>query len=712
MTLHGETRFVAFPAVAARLLFCFFLTVGIKLCTGGLTPCRALSLFFVFSVTRTSVSLQIFNPMSSARRLVSRVRPVLLTCSLLLTVCGCATTEFVQLRQRPHNPLADRMNTTAFGMVKYSQRTDLFLRQTGYKGNADLKGMILHTQRKIDTEYFHESAHALAELKYLGAEAAKVHDVQLASELYFDSARSAWHYFATPDTGGRHPDPNDPQHRGTAEVYNASSEHLLRIAQRVGNVQLGQSIFMPISQRQLQFEIPFSSRLLTPDQMGDFEFVSDYQLKNLRSRNTSSGLGVPIIAIRKQSEYRDSVEKYYTQGMSFAATLVLCFDDESSSDARLQIFDPRESDGMVVGDSLMPLETDVSTPLARYLSNKDISLLDTWGYIRPDRAAKVSGLYMVQPYDPDRIPVLMVHGVWSSPMTWMEMFNDLQADPEIRRKYQFWFYLYPTGEPLAFSAAKLRDELQKVRHDCDPYHRNDRLDEMVVVGHSMGGLISQMLTINSGGKLWSSVSRKSVDDLKASDEVKSEIRRVFFFESNPSVDRIVTIASPYNGSSLSNRFTQWLSGSLVWLPARTYQLSQVVFEQDDKSWWERFSAPRTSMDSLTKQSGLLRLIRETRVPDDVNHHNIVGINRGRSQADWTDGVVAYRSAHCENVSSEKIVRASHSEVHRHPDAVAEVRRILLEHLRQTQERRFPAIPVQQTVESSSAAQTYDVRMAP
>ncbi len=656
--------------------------------------------------------MQIPIPMSSARPLNPRVQPVLLLCGLLLTAGGCATTEFVQLRERPHNPLADRMNTTAFGVVKYSQRTDLFLRQTGYEGNANLKGMILHSLGQISTEHFHEAAHALAELKYLGGEAAKLHDVQLASELYFDSAEAAWRYFATPDTGGRHPDPIAPQHRGTAEVYNASSEQLLRIARTAGKVQLGQSIFMPISGRQLTFEIPFSSRLLTHDQMGDFEFVSDYQLKNLRSRNTFAGLGVPIIAIRKQSEHPELVEKYYTKGMSFAATLVLRFDEGSPEDARLQIFDPRESDDMLVGDTMMPLETDVSTPLARYLSNKDISLLDTWGYLRPDRADKISGLYMVQPYDPDRIPVLMVHGVWSSPMTWMEMFNDLQADPEIRRKYQFWFYLYPTGEPIAFSAAKLRDELQQVRRECDPFHRNDRLDEMVVVGHSMGGLISQMLTINSGDKLWSSVSNKPVDALKANEEVKSEIRRVFFFESNPSVDRIVTIASPYNGSSLSNRFTQWLSGSLVWLPARTYQLSRVIFEQDDKSWWESLSAQRTSMDSLTKKSGVLKLIRETRVPDDVTHHNIVGIKRGTSQANWTDGVVAYRSAHCADVSSEKIVRASHSEVHRHPDAVAEVRRILLEHLRETQQRNFPVMPVKHTVESPAALQSSDARMVP
>ena len=36
---------------------------------------------------------------------------------------------------------------------------------------------------------------------------------------------------------------------------------------------------------------------------------------------------------------------------------------------------------------------------------------------------------MLEPYDPNKMPVVMVHGLWSSPVTWMEMFNDLRSDP-------------------------------------------------------------------------------------------------------------------------------------------------------------------------------------------------------------------------------------------------------------------------------------------
>jgi pimeloyl-ACP methyl ester carboxylesterase len=620
----------------------------------------------------------------------------------MVSLYGCATTEFVQLRERPHNPLTERLTTTAFGLVRHSERTDAFLRQTSYKGREDLKHMIQHASAHRDSELFHEATYAQAELNYLAAEVVKTRDPQLASELYLDSAKAAWSYFVTPGDDAVPPDPNDARHRSTAEVYNASSESLLRIAHRLGKVKLGQSMVMPLTARRLLFDIPVHSGVLTRDQLGEFEFVSDYELKNLTNRHTTTGLGVPIIAIRHASPNPDPVEKYYTKGMSFAATLVLRFDDEKlatgQQDVQLQIYDPRESDGIMTGSSYLPLETDVSTPLARYLSNRDLSLLDTWGFIRPDRAQKVAGLYMVQPYDPDRIPVLMVHGIWSSPMTWMEMFNELQADPEIRRKYQFWFYLYPTGEPIAFSAAGLRDELVQVRNDCDPYRRNEKLDEMVVVGHSMGGLMSHMLTIDSGSRLWKSVSGKDVDEMQISPDVKNEIQRVFFFQSNPSVERIVTIASPYGGSSFSNRFTRWLTGSFVWLPARTYELTRVVFEQNNGGWWDRVMAPKTSVDSLTRKSAVLTLIRDSQVPPDVKHHNIVGVRKGKDVSTWTDGVVAYQSAHRDDVTSEKVVQAGHREVLRHSETVLEVRRILLEHLQESQRRRFPAIPVRQTVE--------------
>ena len=109
----------------------------------------------------------------------------------------------------------------------------------------------------------------------------------------------------------------------------------------------------------------------------------------------------------------------------------------------------------------MPLESDLSTPLAYFLSRPEMNLdTSTLGLLHPEKMLKkpadallgtkapLKGLYMVQPYEPGKIPVLMVHGLWSSPISWMEMFNDLRSRREIRDHYQFWFYLYPTGQPF------------------------------------------------------------------------------------------------------------------------------------------------------------------------------------------------------------------------------------------------------------------------
>ena len=130
----------------------------------------------------------------------------------------------------------------------------------------------------------------------------------------------------------------------------------------------------------------------------------------------------------------------------------------------------------------------------------------------------IKGLYMVQPYEPGKIPVLFIHGMWSSPMTWMEMFNDLRSSPDIRQHYQFWFYLYPTGQPFWLSAAQLRRDLAETRQALDPQHREPALDQMVLVGHSMGGLVARLQTLKSGQDYWKLASRIPWEQVKADPE--------------------------------------------------------------------------------------------------------------------------------------------------------------------------------------------------
>ena len=141
--------------------------------------------------------------------------------------------------------------------------------------------------------------------------------------------------------------------------------------------------------------------------------------------------------------------------------------------------------------------------------------------MRPDRPDDpIMGLYMAQPYEPGKIPVLLVHGLWSSPMTWMEMFNDLRAQPEIRKHFQFWFYLYPTGQPFWISAAQLLRDLAEARQTLDPFRQEPSLDQIVLIGHSMGGLVSRLQTINSRNDFWSLASAEPFDRIQAEPDVQ------------------------------------------------------------------------------------------------------------------------------------------------------------------------------------------------
>ena len=261
--------------------------------------------------------------------------------------------------------------------------------------------------------------------------------------------------------------------------------------------------------------------------------------------------------------------------------------------------------------------------------------------------------------------------------------------------YQFWFYMYPTGEPLTFALADLRDELEELQLRCDPAGRNRKLDQMVLVGHSMGGLLSYLMTVDSEDTLWNSVSQVPMADLQTDPDTAGEIERVFFFESDSSIDRVVTIASPFRGSRYANRFTRWLGRAIVSLPASTMKVTGLVAGLNTRSGWEKVFTPTTSVDSLARQSAVLHLVSQTTTPEDVVHNNIVGVSRGRTARWWTDGVVTYRSAHRDDVDSELVVPAGHSQVHRHERAIEEVRRVLKDHLQQLRQQR-DIIPVRHT----------------
>ena len=633
------------------------------------------------------------------------VRAATLLLALVLMPAGCASSKWLTLRENPHNPLSDQLKLLSFGGPKPTKRTMQLLRR--YDLEEDLSGdrrqLISKLHEIVSREPDAETVYAIAEIAYLGGKRAELTDKRVALDLYGTSVLHAYLYLFDPQFPIAQ-NPFDPQFRGACDLYNTSLESMLRIVQKQGTLRPGHACTIQTASRQIEVEVVIRDNRWHNDDFDRFEFASDFETVGLRNHFHTYGLGVPLIAIRKSHEHPSATEKFYPPQLSFPVTAFMRLEPQVgetekgepvSLRAVLELHDPLDVSEIDIAKLRIPLESDLTTPLAYFLNQPefDDNRLATNGLLFPDAAKKLSGLYLMEPYQNDKIPVVMVHGLWSSPVTWMEMYNDLRSLPEIRDRYQFWFYLYPTGQPFWFSAAQMREDLAHARTTLDPEHADPALDQMVLIGHSMGGLVSKLQTVDSGDAFWNVLTDRPLDELQATLDERNTLERTLFFQPNPSVSRVITIATPHRGSNFSNDITRWLSNKLITVPSAILTGRQHL-QRDNPGFFRKDAllGITTSIDSLDPDSPLLPVLLTAQNAPWVSYHNIVGQVPDKGLfgrvASSGDGVVSVRSASldAESVDSQIIVPADHTVVHQHPLAILEVRRILLEHVACLQQR--------------------------
>ena len=300
-----------------------------------------------------------------------------------------------------------------------------------------------------------------------------------------------------------------------------------------------------------------------------------------------------MIAVRKSHEGEGPIEKFYPEGLSFpvtallrvtSPTIVQSQDSQHRHPCVLELHDPLDSTDIDLNARKVPLQSDLSTPLAYFLDNKKFrehtNSNSNMGLFGWQPTEKMRGVFMLEPYDPNRIPVVMVHGLWSSPLTWMPMFNDLRSFHELRKNYQFWFYQYPTGQPFWISATQMRSDLFELRRTLDPDLVHPLLDEMVLVGHSMGGLVSRMQTLESGEEFWRILSDEPFDKVKGDEVERQRLAASLFFHPNNAIKRVVTIGTPHRGSNYSNDYTRWVGRKLIKLPSSITDIGSSLVRQN------------------------------------------------------------------------------------------------------------------------------------
>ena len=301
--------------------------------------------------------------------------------------------------------------------------------------------------------------------------------------------------------------------------------------------------------------------------------------------------------------------------------------------------------------------------------------------IRPESMKRKPRIYLLDPYDSEKTPLLMVHGLQSTPIAFAKLVNALRADPEIRSKYQIWQFYYPSGAPVLVNAAALRESLKETLATLDPDGSARANHRIVVIGHSMGGVISHTLASSSGGKVWSSVFQVPPSQLKGDPAAIRNFEHIAFFSRDPHVGRVIFMAAPHRGSPMADSFIGRLGTSLTRLGPMAETgfsiltlMNNAVMHRDaaEFSAGGRYSAVRTLSSKSTA------LIAVANLPIPIPFHNIIGQRRPGPKQGGSDGVVPYWSSHLDGADSESIVRSGHNII-KNPEAIAEVIRILRQH---------------------------------
>jgi len=496
----------------------------------------------------------------------------------------------------------------------------------------------------------------------------------------------------------------DPRFRQACNLYNGGLERLLRAAQSNGQLMADGVIRLKTHGKEQVLPVKMTESPWTAADVDQLTIASDYEVSGLPTRNYQRGLGVPLIGVHNTEQpSKEGPERFYPPEMAFPLTAFLvpksklhdpAADIAPPRECRLELCDPVRNPVWGNATASIALETDVSTPLAYMWSRTDLDRYRWTGLFRPGEALGRTNLMLLRPYEPSKIPVVMVHGLISSPLAWIPMLNELLRDPTIQQRYQFLLFMYPTGVPVPTAAALLRDSLQELERTYNASGRDAEAARMVLLGHSMGGLLSHMMTVDSGDRLWQINTFRRFEDMLGPPAVLAELRHYLFFEHQPYVSRVVFLATPHRGSDLSRGFVGRLGASLIAEPDQIGNLLTQLIKDNPNTFERRFRRLPSSVETLEPDSKILEaLLQMPANPKIVTFHSIIGSNRPSGKHESTDGIVPYHSAHFDGVASELVVPSDHS-VQKSQDAIREVRRILLEHLGPSQVAARP--PVAQT----------------
>jgi pimeloyl-ACP methyl ester carboxylesterase len=529
---------------------------------------------------------------------------------------------------------------------------------------------------------------ALAELSYVAGDrirhSIKPWDLRDPRDYYLGSAVYAWLFLFGQ---GQEAPPAffDRRLRKACDLYNYALGLALTDGKATNGIVRLQEEWrrLPVGTIDLKLNLTNFPAGLEPFEQ--FLLADQYRVRGLSVRNRQPGIGAPLLAVRR-FDPELGVRRCSPATAFLRLPDSLAEVEAGTNSCPLEIHSAFGEPTVVVDKTQLPLEIDLTTHMAYVLNQSFIWGLGMQQFLAPSKRVR-SQLIPLNTFATDRVPVVFVHGTFASPVTWAELANTLAADPVLRGRYQIWEFMYGSGNAVAISAGELRDALTATIQKLDPAGTNSLLRQMVVIGHSQGGLLTKFTATSTGDKIWRTISDKPLEEYPVTEAQRATLRHLLFVEPLPFVSRVIFISTPHRGSYLASSFARRITAKLMSLPSATINATRDAATFTKGSKVERLLNGRlpTSLDSMSPKNPAMLALAEIPVAPNIKAHSIIPVLGDGELAKGRDGVVAYKSAHVDYVESELVVHGAHS-CQNMPATIEEVRRILYIHLNLDSER--------------------------
>jgi len=596
---------------------------------------------------------------------------------IALIASGCATAIGVNYVDRSVAYRSITANVLSTDKPSSFSARELMNRNLYQRFEEDPAKALAELHASLASEGDEDLLFALAELSFFHAEQSGDRSYYLAAAVYA-------YAFLLPGEHGTRPRPIDPRARWAVDLYNQSLTAAAKSAEGVYAMPMGGTFKLPFGELTVTFNE--ADLIWAGYRLKDFIPAADVEVRGLRNRYRTPGVGAPLAAsIEPIGAATSKQDAYIPFRMKIPVTAFLRLDDPRGAlksgklSGNLEFFTPDSARTVKINDVDVPIEFETTAALALQLEGSPVWDFEIAGFRSGDYriGQQRLGLYMLHPHRTGRMPVVLVHGTASSPARWAELINELENDPRFWHEYEIWFFIYNTGNPIAYSASLLRDALTKAVADLDPEGKDPGLKQMVVMGHSQGGLLTKMTVIDSGMGLWPfSVPPEQLD---VSAETQELLTNALIIKPLPFVKSVIFVATPHRGSYQALGFLGSLASWLVNMPGRFVKFNVELLRLQARGLTlATVGGVPTAVDNMNPGNLFIRNLSAIPIAPGVVAYSIIAVDSDEPLDQAGDGVVKYMSAHIEGVESEKIVRSEHS-VQGNPEAIQEVKRILIEH---------------------------------